>query len=60
MLPLIFCLTFISMFILVFIGLRTYVPVEGAAEMRLRALDSIMENRTDMDEEMAKPFSRFQ
>ena len=58
MLPLIFFLTFISMFILVFIGLRTYAPVEGAAEMRLRALDSIMENRTDLDEELAKPFSQ--
>ena len=58
MLWLIFTLTFITMFILVYIALKTFAPVEGAAEMRLRALDAITKNRTDLDEELSLPFSQ--
>lgn len=58
MLWLIAILIFLTMFILVYIALKTYAPTEGAAELRLRALDNLMENRTDLDEELSRPFSQ--
>lgn len=58
MLWLISVLSFTTVFILVYIALKTYAPMEGAAELRLRALDSLFENRTDMDEELSRPFSQ--
>lgn len=58
MLLLIGVLTFLSLFILIYIALRTYAPVTGPVEMRLRALDSLTENRADLDAELAKPFSQ--
>ena len=58
MLSLIITLTFLTVFIVSYIALKTYAPVEGAAEMRLRALDAIMQNRTDLDEELSLPFSQ--
>ena len=58
MLWIISVLSFLTVFILVYIILRTYAPVEGAAEMRLRALDALMDNRTDLDEELSLPFSQ--
>ena len=58
MLWLIAVLSFLTVFILVYIALKTYAPMEGAADFRLRALDSLMENRTDLDEELAKPFAQ--
>ena len=58
MLLLIVSLTFFSLFILFFIGLRTYAPVAGPVAMRLRALDALAESRTALDEELAKPFSQ--
>ena len=42
MLSLIITLTFLTVFIVSYIALKTYAPVEGAAEMRLRALDALM------------------
>ena len=58
MLPLIITLTFLTVFIVSYIALKTYAPVEGAAEMRLRALDAMTQNRTDLDEELSLPFSQ--
>jgi tight adherence protein C len=58
MLLLIGILTFLSLFTLIYIALRTYAPVTGPVEMRLRALDSLAENQADLDEELAKPFSQ--
>ena len=58
MLWLIAALSFLTVFILVYIALKTYAPMEGAADFRLRALDSLMENRTDLDEELSKPFAQ--
>ncbi|MHC1759806.1 MAG: type II secretion system F family protein [Negativicutes bacterium] len=58
MLGLIITLTFLTMFIVSYIALKTYAPVEGAAEMRLRALDAITQSRTDLDEELSLPFSQ--
>jgi tight adherence protein C len=58
MLLLIVSLTFFSLFILFYIGLRTYAPVAGPVAMRLRALDALAESRTALDEELAKPFSQ--
>ena len=49
MLLLIVSLTFFSLFILFFIGLRTYAPVAGPVAMRLRALDALAESRTALD-----------
>ena len=51
-------LTFLTIFIVVYILLKTYAPVEGPAEMRLRALDAIMDGRSDIDDELATPFSQ--
>lgn len=58
MLWLIAVLIFFTVFILIYLTLRTYGPLEGPAEMRLRALDALMENRTDLDEELSRPFSQ--
>ena len=58
MLSLIITLTFLTVFIVSYITLKTYAPVEGAAEMRLRALDAMTQNRTDLDEELSLPFSQ--
>ena len=58
MLLMIVSLTFFSLFILFYIGLRTYAPVAGPVAMRLRALDALAESRTALDEELAKPFSQ--
>ena len=58
MLWLIITLTFLTVFIVSYIALKTYAPVEGAAEMRLRALDAMTQNRTDLDEELSLPFSQ--
>lgn len=58
MLWLISILTFLTMFVLIYIPLKTYAPIEGDAEFRLRALDKFVTNRTDLDEELSLPFSQ--
>lgn len=58
MLFLITVLASVTIFILVYLVLRTYVPVEGPAELRLKALDEVLQGRTDIDEELAVPFSK--
>lgn len=57
MLLLITLLAFLSVFILAYLLLYTYGPVAGTIDMRLKALDSMTKSRTDIDEELAKPFS---
>lgn len=56
MLPVIVLCTFITVFILVYFLLYTYVPVNDTISMRLKSLDGL-EKRTDIDEELAKPFA---
>lgn len=58
MLLLISLLAFFTVFILAYLLLKTYAPVEGAAQLRLRALDSVMQGRSDLDGELAVPFSQ--
>lgn len=49
-------LVFMTIFILAFLALHASVPVRGSVEMRLKALDSLVGSRTDIDHELAKPF----
>ncbi len=58
MLLMITALTFLTVFILVYVALITYAPVAGTAQMRLKALDKLMDNRAGYDEELATPFSQ--
>jgi tight adherence protein C len=51
-------LTFISVFVLLYILLIAYGPVAGPAQMRLRALNFLVRERTDIEAELAKPFSQ--
>ncbi|MDF2568563.1 MAG: Type secretion system domain protein [Sporomusa sp.] len=56
MLIAIIVLTFITAFALIYLVLHAFAPVTGPVEMRLKALDSIVAGRTDIDDELAKPF----
>ncbi len=58
MLLLIVLLIFITVFLLTYIILSTYVPVQGPIDVRLKALDSLTQERTDINQELAKPFSQ--
>ncbi len=58
MLLMITALTFLAVFILSYVALITYAPVAGAAQMRLKTLDKLMDNRNGYDEELATPFSQ--
>jgi tight adherence protein C len=58
MLLMITALTFIAVFILSYVALITYAPVAGAAQMRLKTLDNLMDHRAAYDEELATPFSQ--
>ena len=58
MLLLIAALTFATIFIVAYLLLRTFAPLAGPVEIRLRALDSILDGRTDIDDELATPFSQ--
>lgn len=51
-------LAFITIFLLVYLLLTAYIPTTGAIEMRLRALENSGKGRSDIDEELAKPFSK--
>lgn len=51
-------LTFISVFILMYVLLIVYAPVSGPVHMRLKALELLGQGRTDIDTELAKPFSQ--
>jgi len=56
MLLLISLLAFVTIFILAYLLLNAYVPVQGSVEMRLKALEGLANSRTDIDQELAKPF----
>lgn len=58
MLFLISTLMFLMMFILVYVALTRYAPVAGPAQIRLRALDRLWDQRAGLDEELATPFSQ--
>ena len=49
-------LTFTIIFLVVYALLTTYVPTSGQVQMRLKALDTMTARRSDLDEELAKPF----
>jgi len=50
-------IAFITIFLLVYLILNAYVPTQGPIEMRLKALE-VNQGRSDIDEELAQPFSR--
>lgn len=56
MLLLICVVAFMAIFTLMYLLLSTYAPVQTLVGMRLRALDAITADRSDIDEELAKPF----
>lgn len=58
MLLLITALAFITIFLVVYLLLATYLSTQDAVAMRLRALENISQGRSDIDEELAKPFSK--
>ncbi|MCX7781834.1 MAG: type II secretion system F family protein [Negativicutes bacterium] len=58
MLLLISCLTFIVFSLLLYLVLTTYASSHGSIAMRLKALDSLGSGRTDIDAELAKPFTQ--
>ncbi|MBP2626279.1 MAG: Type secretion system domain protein [Firmicutes bacterium] len=58
MVILIAVLASITIFLLGYLFLSAYVPAQGAIEMRLKALETGNQGRSDIDEELAKPFSK--
>lgn len=58
MLLLIAALTFATAFVLLYLALSATVPVEGAAQLRLRELDRMMNPGVEVDEELSRPFSQ--
>lgn len=58
MLVLISVLIFIVLFIVLYLALSSYASGQGAIAMRLKALDNLTAGRTDIDEELARPFSQ--
>lgn len=58
MLILIAALAFITAFLFLYLLLSAYMPANGSIQMRLKALESIKQGRSDIDEELAKPFSK--
>lgn len=56
MLIAILALTFVTAFVLLYLVLHTFVPSTGPVEMRLKALDTIGAGRSDIEDELAKPF----
>ncbi|WP_122627549.1 type II secretion system F family protein [Lucifera butyrica] len=49
-------MTFLIIFILAYLALNTFVPAAGPVSLRLRALEEITRERTDIEEELSKPF----
>lgn len=49
-------LAFVTIFVLLYLLLYTYVPVKGPIDLRLKALENMTAHRTDIDETLAKPF----
>ena len=58
MLILIATLASMTTFLVVYLLLSAYVPTQDAIELRLKALENVHQGRSDIEEELAKPFSR--
>ena len=58
MLLLISMVVFMTIFLIVYMLLATYVPTRGQVAMRLKALDSMVIDNAGMDEELSKPFAQ--
>lgn len=58
MLPFITLLTFLTIFVVIYLLLSTYMPINGPTEMRLKALEGITKGRTDIEEELGEFFSK--
>lgn len=56
MLLLISFVAFLTVFTLAYLLLSTYAPVQARVGMRLKALEAVTVGRTDIDEELDKPF----
>jgi len=56
MLIAIIALTFITAFVFLYLIIHTFIPTTGPVELRLKALDNMTSGRTDIDDELAKPF----
>ena len=56
MLLLITLLVFTIIFMGIYLFLAAYLPHQGLVSMRLKALDNMTSNRSDIDEELDKPF----
>lgn len=51
-------LTFLTIFILIYLTLSTFMVEKSSIDIRLKALDGLTQGRTDIDEELAKPFTQ--
>ena len=51
-------LVFLIVFIVSYLIMNTFVAVPGPVELRLKGLDAFTQGRSDIDEELAKPFSQ--
>lgn len=49
-------LVFATVFIMAYLVLNNVAPAPGPVEMRLKALDRLVGSRTDIDQELGKPF----
>jgi tight adherence protein C len=58
MLLLISVVAFLTVFTLLYLMLSTYTATEGQVSLRLKALDTITAGRSDIDDELARPFSQ--
>lgn len=58
MLIVILSLTFTTFFVLLYLILQAFAPVAGPVELRLRGLDNLIAGRTDIEDELAKPFAQ--
>lgn len=58
MLLLIVMLTFIILLVFIYLALSAFANTQGSIAMRLRALEGLSANRTDIDAELAKPFAQ--
>lgn len=56
MLIAIIVLTFLTTFVFLYLVFHTFMPITGPVEMRLKALDCMGSGRTDIADELSKPF----
>ncbi|SDF21852.1 type II secretion system F family protein [Sporomusa acidovorans] len=51
-------LTFVTVLVVLYLALHAFIPVTGSVDMRLKSLDSMVAGRTDVEDELAKPFKQ--